>query len=108
MLFIGGNPVWFHQAERDIYCLQHTWLCQRAENGARALDLMQSASFDALVLDGRTVNETDLQGGLQEKIRRNICFVRCEISDRSAVARWNRSGITPVPEDGARRRWWRA
>jgi putative nucleotidyltransferase with HDIG domain len=100
VLFIGGNPVWFHQAERDIYCLQPTWLCQRAENGARALDLMQSASFDALVLDGRAVNETDLQGDLQEKIRRSICLVRCDVSDRSAIARWNRSGITPVPEDG--------
>jgi HD-like signal output (HDOD) protein len=100
VLFVGGSPLWFHQIERDILCLQPNWLCQRVETVAQAQAVLESASFDAAVLDRQISDQTDRLSELEKSIKRIICLVRCNMSDRSTVGRWHRIGLTPVSEDG--------
>ncbi|HZL43256.1 MAG TPA: hypothetical protein VFD66_08240 [Verrucomicrobiae bacterium] len=34
-----------------------------------------------------------------KKLRKMICLVRCDTSDRTTVAQWNRTGMTPIGFD---------
>jgi len=51
------------------------------------------------VLDGGISDKAAFLNTLENKLGRILCLVRCNLSDRAAVAQWNRPGITPVSED---------
>src|SRR2546429_9394090 len=60
ILFVGGDPLWFRQAERDLRCLEPTWLSQHAEDTPQAQAMFSSNSFDAVVLDAATPEAASL------------------------------------------------
>jgi hypothetical protein len=96
VLFVGSDPFWFVQIERDALFLQPTWLCQHVKNGAEALKVLEAGSYGALVLDGRLPDAVEFLQKVESKMNRMICVVRCDLSDRAATVQWNRLGATPI------------
>jgi putative nucleotidyltransferase with HDIG domain len=99
VIFIGGDPLWFRQVERDLFGLEPNWLCQHAEDGAKAHAMLASGSFNALILDGQIPDVANLWTALEKKIGRAICLVRRNMSDRSGADNWRRTGITTVSDN---------
>ncbi len=99
VLFVGGNPLWFRQIEPDIACLQPTWSCSYAGNGAVAEAALASTTYDALVLNGPFPETTALLPRLEAKIGNAICLVCCDHSDRPIFEHWKRSETIAIPRE---------
>lgn len=99
VLFVGCDPLWFKQAERDFLCLQRNWDCQLAKNMAEAKNAFANSSFDAMIVEGDAVNYSELKNLLQTSADGIICLTRCNLSDRTAIAHCQTSGATPVTAD---------
>jgi putative nucleotidyltransferase with HDIG domain len=100
VLFVGADPTWYQRVEGQMVELQPDWLCWKTENTSEAETLLSSGTFDSLVLDSQTSQASEFLNQTERKFGRAICLVRCDLSDRPAVAQWNRLGATPVSADG--------
>lgn len=99
VLFIGGDPQGFLEIQREMLALEPGWLCQRVEDGAGAAEILGTASFDGLCVDGRVPDAASVLNKLESQVGRMVCMVRCDVLDRTTVAQWNRSGVIPISQD---------
>lgn len=98
LLFVGGSLTWFQQIERDLGCIQPTWVCLRADDSGLAMDALTSDNFNALIIESSLSDGVALLRVLAREITQTVCLVRCDITDRAAVARWDQSGATPLAD----------
>src|SRR5204862_1925906 len=90
VLFVGTNTFWFQQIERDMLCLEPTWLCKSARSGGGALEILEHTPQHAVVLDGVLPEVAELLQQIVKTFPRTMCLMRCDLSDRPTVARWNK------------------
>jgi len=98
VLFVGGDPLWFSQIERDLPGLQPAWVFKHADTSANALQRFSSETFHALILDGTVADGGHLLKALELELAHCTCLVRCRTLDRAAATQWKGSGATLVAE----------
>jgi len=91
----------FNKLKNDMLALQPGWLCAGRAFGHRRswrAGWRRHPSIPSCWTAGCRQTAA-LLADPASKIRGTLCVVRCDLSDRPAVARWNDAGATPVSED---------
>ena len=101
LLFVGCDPGWFGQIERELLVLEPAWMCQLVNDAAGAASAIGSASFDGVVLDGGIAGAAGVAGKLVTPTGRMVCLARCDVADRATVTEWNRLGVQPFAADAS-------
>ncbi len=100
LLFVGGDPSWLSQSERDLRCLEPTWQFRRVAEDQIKGDLA-TASFDALILDERVAEGAKWVRQVSRQFPKAICLARCDLHDAATAAEWSQTGATLVAHDAS-------
>jgi len=88
ILFVGGNPLWFGQVQRDVACLQPGWGCLYVSNVPAAFRILATQTVEALVVDGEIFDARRLLDAVKEQWPQMNCLIRCAMSDRKGADSW--------------------
>jgi HD-like signal output (HDOD) protein len=88
VLFVGGDPLWFGQIQRDVACLHPGWLCLHAADIVGAFKMLAAGTVEGMVVDGKTADSRRLLDAVRAEQPDMICLIRSDMSDRKAGESW--------------------
>jgi HD-like signal output (HDOD) protein len=93
VLFVGNNPLWFGQVQRDVSCLQTGWACLYVSNVPAAFRVLATDRIDSLVVDGEIFDSRRLLDAVKAQWPQMNCLIRCVLSDRTTADSWKGSDV---------------